>query len=210
MPSDSGGDLAVMMELTPIGLEKLDQSGDDDDEVYVDDVSMVGFVAEKLQNATLSSGAATSIEKKNSIDDENERDEELPWSGATSRSEAISIIAALLHSSTWHGWRATGEVVAIMNQSERRSTMVGVLKKAMFGGGGGNVNQFNLIPRDPRLPRDLVHPAALQRSLGAEASNALFQEARNEDVVCRTLISAKITSWAVYLGLGFRVLGFRV
>ena len=220
MPSASGGDLGVVMDQTPIGLEALDQDNDDDGDGAAGDVSMVSFVAEKLQNATLSGTTAVDKTGKreetfaslqlslraaaaaapppsqngtNIVDNNNNSErEQRPWSEATSRNEAVSIISALLHGD-YQRWRATGEVVAITSQSERRSTIVGVLKKPQYSRG----NELDLIPRDPRLPRALVHPAALRKSLGFAVSNELLNEARSEEVTCRTLVSAKITSWAV-------------
>ncbi|KAG7667487.1 hypothetical protein KSW81_001192 [Nannochloris sp. 'desiccata'] len=190
MSSPSGGELSISMDQhPPLGLKGVDDLEEEEEE---HDVSMVGFVTEKLQKATLlGTSAATTPHAPFSIN--NECEEQRPWSNATSPDQAITLISSLLNNE-FQGWRATAEVVGIMQRSERRNTIVGVLKTF----GSGHSSPFCLIPRDPRLPRCLLEHGTLRRSFDKATVDALLKEARQEEVTYRTLLAAKITSWERY------------
>jgi DIS3-like exonuclease 2 len=188
--SPSGGELPISLDHSPLGLGGVDDEMEEEEEEH--DVSMVGFVTEKLQQANLqdnlttaTTSPAATVAAPLSFKDER------PWQDAASPAQAIAIISELLNND-FQGWRATAEVVGIMKKSERRDTIVGVLK--MFGGGNSS---YCLIPRDPRLPRCLLEPGTLKR-IGKKTgilNTTLQQEAKQEDVPYRTLLAAHITSW---------------
>ncbi|KAL4856961.1 DIS3-like exonuclease 2 [Chlorella vulgaris] len=85
------------------------------------------------------------------------------------------------------GWRATGEVVAVMEPSRRRESVVGVLKQD----GERDTGTVFLHPCDPRLPRMMVRttmlPPALREVLTAESQTA--------ELAARTLVNARVTAW---------------
>ncbi|KAL4419743.1 hypothetical protein ABPG75_006841, partial [Micractinium tetrahymenae] len=85
------------------------------------------------------------------------------------------------------GWRVTGEVVAILEPSRRRETVVGVLKQE----GEKDTGTFFLIPCDPRMPRMIVRSALLPPQI----KQALKQEAQTAELAARTLVSARVASW---------------
>ncbi|KAI3425159.1 hypothetical protein D9Q98_008930 [Chlorella vulgaris] len=85
------------------------------------------------------------------------------------------------------GWRATGEVVAVLEPSRRRESVVGVLKQD----GERDTGTVFLHPCDTRLPRMMVPtttlPPALREVLRAEAQTA--------ELAARTLVNARVTAW---------------
>jgi DIS3-like exonuclease 2 len=180
--SPSGGELPITTtdQHSPLGLEG---AGELEDEEEAHDLSMVGFVTEKLQEVKLQDPSPAEIIPIGLSDKQR------PWADATSPAQAITLISDLLNNE-FQGWRATAEVVGIMQRSERRSTIVGVVK--VFGGGHST---FCLIPRDPRLPRCLLEHGTLRRNFNKETVDALLKEARREEIAYRTLVAAHITSW---------------
>ncbi|GAB4816026.1 hypothetical protein N2152v2_003072 [Parachlorella kessleri] len=85
------------------------------------------------------------------------------------------------------GWRATGEVVAVVQPSRRRDSVIGVLKQE----GDSETGMLLLIPCDPRLPRMLVRSAQLPQNLKLK----LKQEAACAELSSRTLVSAHVVGW---------------
>eukprot|EP00887_Chlorella_sp_A99_P000156 scaffold16.g156.t1 len=94
---------------------------------------------------------------------------------ATAVAAAAAMVASEL--AQRDGWRATAEVVAVLEPSRRRETVVGVLKQASnlesWARTAQEGNAVFLVPADPRLPRMIVRrdglPFQLQQSLLAEA-----------------------------------------
>jgi len=193
--SPSGGELPISTDQhSPLGLQGAGESEEEEEE---HDVSMVGFVTEKLQKTSLLDGSATVTTPQASFNPEagaapfsTGNTEQRPWGDVTSPDQAISLISHLLNNE-FQGWRATAEVVGIMQRSQRRSTIVGVLKTFSIG----QHNPFCLIPRDPRLPRCLLEHGTLKRNFNKETVDALLKEARQEEITYRTLLAAIITSW---------------
>ena len=216
-PSASGGELPVMEEQAPLGLDGV-QVDDEEEDAEDNDSSMVSFLTKKLEAGTLLEDSAPSSEptsvipaaaaagggaiggggrkgrrnyrkggKKEEESSTSAKEEvPLPWSDATSPAVVVSTIASLLKES-WIGYRPTGEVVGIMNRSDRRTSVVGVLKS--YG------KQINLIPRDPRLPRCILKLNQLKKQLGEETAAALVKESDEDKAPVRTLVTCCIASW---------------
>lgn len=206
MPSPSGGELGISMEQDPwevleegeaessCAAEGADAAespsacaaiGDDDEggdgEAYEDfsgEGSMLSFVA-SMANAKISDPAPALCTPTPA---EPVDIAEQPWAAAGSAVEATEVLARLLKGD-WDGWRATAEVVAIVDPSPRRSCVVGVLR--------ADGNNVIWDPCDPRLPRAFVKdndmPSALRKKLLAEA--------KDEGVTARTLVCGTIASW---------------
>lgn len=211
-PSPSGGELPVAIEQAPLGLDGVEdcEDGSEDgtsgaktyeEEQGEDDLTMVGFLTEKLEAGALleertTTPARAARKSKASVEQGDigtatktiEKSEFAPWVGAASPAAVVSIISGLLKSE-WEGYRPTAEVVGIMKRSDRRTSIVGVLKS--YG------PQLNLIPRDPRLPRALIKSNLLKNTLGEATATALLQEADQDGASSRTLVTGRIVAWEV-------------
>jgi DIS3-like exonuclease 2 len=98
---------------------------------------------------------------------------------------AVAHIARRL--AAMEGWRVTGEVVAVLEPSRRRESVVGVLKQE----GEKDTGTFFLVPCDPRLPRMMVRSAGLPPAI----KQALKTEAQTAQLAARTLVSARVAAW---------------
>lgn len=194
------GDVAVMEEVnrgsidvTAENMESLTLVGEEGDEEGAA-ISMVDFIEQKV---------VAKLEKK---EEKKDTSSSPPvWHGTDGIIKTVQVIASKIEQCA--GWRATAEVVGILEFSKRRTTIIGVLRAGTINPDGDHDNDdkskgnksadtsstshFSFIPTDVRLPSMLVRPDKIAK----ECCQKLIKEASNTDVVTRTLVMAHIDGW---------------
>jgi exoribonuclease R len=148
--------------------------------------SMAAFLAASF--AAAAGGGSPAAAAAPAAEEEDEGDAAArPWERAGGPEAAAARVAELL-GGAYVGWRATGEVVAILSPSPRRAVIVGVLTARGHG--------LLLTPTNPRLPALKIKPAGLAALTAAERG-ALAAEAAAPAPPPggRTLVRAALRGW---------------
>jgi exoribonuclease R len=159
-----------------------DGDGDDDGAPH----SMAAFLAASFAAAAAGGSPAAAAAPAEEEKDEGDAAAR-PWERAGGPEAAAAHVDALL-GGAYAGWRATGEVVAILSPSPRRAAVVGVLTARGHG--------LLLTPTNPRLPALKIKPAGLAALTAAERG-ALAAEAAAPAPPPdgRTLVRAALHGW---------------